>query len=312
MFETTKKHVYTIIVTYNGIKWIKDCLNSVNNETTVIVIDNNSSDNTVSFIKQNYPEIILLEQEVNLGFGKANNLGIMYALNAGADFVFLLNQDARVFGNAVRKLVDFSKKHSEYGIISPIHCDWSGEYLESSFVRYVNYENNEDFYSDFVLSKEIKEIYDVPFIAAACWFIPISVFETVGGFDPIFFHIGEDSNLAQRLLYHNYKIGVLSNCKIGHDTKNREYKGIKKYSEQYFYRNNYHRKVKYADVNLTNVEVKLKYLKYSLIKEALISIIGFKFSDLKGALKEIQDLKTIKRESFLSAKINKKKGRHYL
>ena len=80
---------YIIIVTYNGMKWLEACLSSCR-KYSVIVIDNNSSDNTVSFIEQKYPNTILLKQNKNLGFGAANNIGINYALQNNADYVFLL------------------------------------------------------------------------------------------------------------------------------------------------------------------------------------------------------------------------------
>src|SRR5690606_28048723 len=91
--------IYTVIVTYNGMKWIGDCLESLCQSSilsNVIIVDNNSEDNTVGYLKEKFPEAVILPQNQNLGFGKANNLGISYALENGADFVFLFNQDARI------------------------------------------------------------------------------------------------------------------------------------------------------------------------------------------------------------------------
>ena len=70
---------FIIIVTYNGERWIRQCINSCLGYN-VIVIDNNSSDQTIKIIENEYPKVVLLKQENNLGFGKANNLGISYAL----------------------------------------------------------------------------------------------------------------------------------------------------------------------------------------------------------------------------------------
>ena len=74
--------LHVIIVTFNGIQWIEKCLNSVfqsSIKSIPIVIDNGSSDGTVSFIKQNYQDAIVIETGQNLGFGKANNIGIQYS-----------------------------------------------------------------------------------------------------------------------------------------------------------------------------------------------------------------------------------------
>ena len=75
--------LYVIIVTYNAMKWIDRCLSSVITSTIkskIVVIDNNSTDNSVEYIKENFNEVIILPNNKNLGFGKANNLGIKYAL----------------------------------------------------------------------------------------------------------------------------------------------------------------------------------------------------------------------------------------
>lgn len=67
-----------IIVTYNGSKWIRQCLNSVYSYSIVshcIVVDNNSSDNTVDIIKQHYHDVELVQLKSNFGFGGANNIG---------------------------------------------------------------------------------------------------------------------------------------------------------------------------------------------------------------------------------------------
>ena len=304
--------VYTVIVTYNSMKWIKECLDSVIIESTVVVVDNLSTDQTVSFIKENYDGVVVLEQQTNLGFGKGNNLGIDYALENYADYVLLLNQDAKLELGSIGKLVQFAKNNSNYGIISPIHCDWSGQFLESSFSKYVNYKANKEFYSDFVLNKSLKPIYDVPFIAAACWFMSKEAILAIGGFDPIFFHLGEDVNYAQRLTYHGYKIGVLPNINVYHDTKDRVYPHLRTYSEDYFYRFNYRNKIIYADLNLKNWKIKLNYNKRQVLKEVLASLLTLRYSNLRGAFKQYKEFGKIREQCEKSRAINKEKGSHYL
>ena len=87
--------VFVLIITYNAEKWIEFCLGSLKDSTipiTPLIVDNNSNDKTVSLIKEKYPEAIILANNQNLGFGKANNIGIKYAIEKGFDYVFLLNQ----------------------------------------------------------------------------------------------------------------------------------------------------------------------------------------------------------------------------
>jgi GT2 family glycosyltransferase len=229
--------VYVVVVTYNGLKWIEECLNSIfNSSVSVIplVIDNNSTDDTVNFIKANFPDLILWEQNDNLGFGKANNIGMSYVLKQNADFVFLLNQDAFLEKNTIENLISVASKHPEYGILSPVQLDYSGKLLENYFFKFMSEDISREFYSDFVLKNEIKEVYDVDFIQAAAWFLPIKTLNTIGGFDPIFYHYGEDNNYCQRIHYHNLKIGVVTNTYIRHDSKKPSDTSFKIFSERHF------------------------------------------------------------------------------
>ena len=74
--------LFVVIVTYNSMKWIDNCLKSIIHSTiksNIIIIDNTSSDETVRFIKKKYPQITIIESKTNYGCGKANNSGIMLA-----------------------------------------------------------------------------------------------------------------------------------------------------------------------------------------------------------------------------------------
>ena len=151
--------VFTVIVTYNGMNWIDQCLKSVITQSEVVVVDNNSSDLTVNFIKQNYPSVKLLEQNINLGFGRANNIGISYALNNNAEAVFLLNQDAFAKKDTINKLITASIKNPEFGIISPIHLNGDGSAVDYSFLRFINPNNVENLNSDLILRNFSKSLY---------------------------------------------------------------------------------------------------------------------------------------------------------
>ena len=212
-----------VIVTYNGMKWLAQCLESTK-PYPVIVVDNNSSDGTIDYIKSNYPDIILLPQEENLGFGRANNIGISYALNEDTDYVFLLNQDAYLEKDCILKLLESQKNNTEFGILSPIHLNGDGTKLDENFSSYLTYSRNSDFYSDYVLNKKKKEIYEVPFVNAAGWLLSKKLLQEVGGFDPIFFHYGEDDNYCHRVLFHDLKIGIVPNLFLRHDRENRSEK----------------------------------------------------------------------------------------
>lgn len=218
--------VFTIIVTYNGMRndWIDKCLRSLKKSsypTNIIVVDNNSSDDTCEFILSNYQHITLIQNKVNKGFGGANNQGIELALNREADYVFLLNQDAYIEEDTIEELVDKASRFTDYGVISPIHLNGNATALDYNFSNYITPNRCAKLYSDFLLNRVEDKIYSSDFICAAAWFIPKKTFEIVGGFSPTFFHYGEDNNYVHRLQFKGLKIGVVPSSRILHDRENR-------------------------------------------------------------------------------------------
>lgn len=299
--------LYIIIVTFNGMPWLKKCLDSCS-EYSVVVVDNASTDETVSFIEANYSNVTLKKQSKNLGFGQANNQGIRYALDQGAEQVFLLNQDAYLREGCLENLVTVQKMHLKYGILSPIHLNGKGNRLDKLFSNYISYRNNPDFYSDFILTNPLKEIYEVPFINAAGWLMTRELLENVGGFDPLFFHYGEDDNYCQRAHYHNFKIGVVPVAFIHHD---REQRKVKVNRDDLILKLERRLKKRYADINIANTAE----LKNSLKKKRRVLIklfLSFKFSKMEFVRQEIGVIKKVMLEIEQSRKTNMNRGMHYL
>lgn len=307
--------VFVIIVTYNGMKWIDECLNSVLNSSipvSIIVVDNNSADETVEFIKTKFNNIILLEQNNNLGFGKANNVGMSYALKQNTDFVFLLNQDAFVAKNTIENLIKTSNNNPEYGIISPVHLNGNGTSLEWYFASYMTMDKSINFYSDYVLDKEIKEIYETKFVNAAGWLLPRKILNEIGGFDPIFWHYGEDDNYCQRIVFHNYKIGVVSNCFMRHDGKVRTIPENYLFSAGYF--NDFVKKlqVKYGNINLDFNKNNISKEKKKVLKNIIISIVRMKIFNAKNFHKQYKLIDPTFNAIIESRGKNSSKTSHYI
>ena len=217
--------LFVIIVTYKGQQWYDRCFTSLRESTIpvqTVVIDNASNDGTVEYIREHFPEIHLIESKENLGFGKANNIGMRYALDQGCDYVFLLNQDAWVEADTLEKLVGIHLRHSEYGILSPIHLNAEKTGIEKGLIAYLNDRRVTDkaLFEDLYFGRS-KEVYNTKYVNAAAWLLPRKTLETVGGFDPIFSHYGEDDNYLHRVKYHKMKTGICPSCIAVHDTVRR-------------------------------------------------------------------------------------------
>lgn len=214
--------IYAIVAVYNGRQqnWIKECLDSITRSTlpvNIIAIDNGSTDGSVDFIQQNYKQVDLIRSDKNSGFGAANNIGIRKALDAGFDFLFLLNQDAYVFPDSIQQLIELHKQQPEYGILSPVHLADNGNVIDKTFLRSITDLPGNLFISDLILGQKLSKVYSFPFVNAAIWSISRKCIENVGGFDPIFLHYGEDADYCKRVLARNLLIGVSPEVRAVHN-----------------------------------------------------------------------------------------------
>ena len=210
--------VMAVIVSYNGEAWIGISLLSLRSSWTpihVIVVDNASTDDTVSIVRNEFPEVELILNETNTGFGGGNNVGIIRAIEQGSEYILLLNQDAYVTSTTVGELVEFMDSHPEFGVASPIHCSPTLDNIDRK--TYLGYLQTyaADFLCDAALGKRADH-YRVHGINAAAWMIRTSVLERTGGFDPIFFMYGEDDDLLERFAWHNVPFALIPRSRIVH------------------------------------------------------------------------------------------------
>ncbi|MEQ3657270.1 MAG: glycosyltransferase [Dokdonia sp.] len=303
--------VHIVIVTYNGMSWLPKCLDSIPDGMPTIVVDNASTDQTCSYIQKEHPAVHVLAQKENLGFGRANNLGIQKALDEQTDAVFLLNQDAYLQKNSISEIIKTHQAHPEYGVLSPVHFNGSHTLFDRKFANYMRYDRNKHFVTDAYLG-QLKPIYEVPFVNAAAWFIPRSTIEKIGGFDPIFSHYGEDDNYLQRVQYHGLKVGVVAHSTICHDREDRPDTKPDAYTDSYYDHLARKWKIWYANINDDKAIEKMDTLQRKRKKQ---SVKGGMKGDLKRFLKikkEVSLLKKTREEIERSRKINKTIGKHYL
>lgn len=217
--------VYFIIITYNAMKWAEKCFSSLRQSSVpihCIVVDNGSTDGTQEYITSRFPEIEFIQSKENLGFGKANNIGIEKAYRKGADFFYLMNQDAWIYEDSVEKLLEVYNSYpdkQEIGILSPMHLDGTEKRLDIFFERYLarNTHINRIFSDAFEIN--LQESYEIDFVNAAHWFLPKKTIEQIGGFNPYFFHYSEDYEYVQRISFFEKKIMICTQSSVVHDGK---------------------------------------------------------------------------------------------
>ncbi|MBW4644601.1 MAG: glycosyltransferase family 2 protein [Goleter apudmare HA4340-LM2] len=206
-----------ILVNYNGAEVLPDCLSSIEKyidtlTCEIILVDNASTDGSLELVKENYPQIRLIKNSKNLGFGAGNNAGARIAYG---EFLFLLNTDTVLTSNILLHLIDLIQADTKIGIIGPklLNPDGSlqisvspalgikGEYQARQIHQaYQNVSNLN------LIEQKFQEIQEVDIVVGAAFFIRSSLFQELGGFDENFFMYFEESDLCQRAQYLGYKI----------------------------------------------------------------------------------------------------------
>jgi len=209
--------VSIIIVNYNGGDVIIDCLASIfhNLDTTnveVIVVDNDSRDRSPDLIEQKFPEVHLLRQAENLGFGAANNIG---AHHARGTYLFLLNSDTLIQQNILPILVNKLKSACHLGMVGPRLLNADGSFQLSTAYEiglWGEWRTLQEVrkYRQPVLRAALAQQYradqEVDILVGAAMLMRRSHFFEIGGFDENFFMYFEESDLCKRFRNAGYRL----------------------------------------------------------------------------------------------------------
>lgn len=200
--------VSIVIVNWNGEKWLKNCFDSLINQTythfEIILIDNDSKDNSVNFVKQNYKDsrIKILPSHKNLGFARGNNLGIK---TANGQYILLLNNDTWIEKDFLERMFNFYKKH-HFDVIAPIEAKYDGTKKKSCVITI-------DFFGHQISTANRSKLF---FLSGNCLFFSKKLYTETKGFDNNFFMYFEETDWFWRLNLLNKKISYVNNLYIYH------------------------------------------------------------------------------------------------
>ena len=203
-------------MTHEGAGLIDNCLRSVfaeNPDIRVVVVDNASEDGSGELAAR-YENVEVIRLKRNKGFGVGCNIGITQAIGNGAEAVLLLNQDALLRDHAIATLTGVVARQPDIGILSPLHFTEDDTIIDPLFSKWLT-EGNEQLLPD-LLAGTKQDLYEVPFVNAACWLITKKCLDKIGGFDPLFFMYGEDEDFCRRARLHGLKVGIATTCRINH------------------------------------------------------------------------------------------------
>lgn len=178
------------IANYNGVQVLGDCIESVlaqqgDTPIEIIVHDDASTDDSVAWIRQRYPQVELLASSDNAGFCVANNRMVA---QARAEFVLLLNNDAALYPDAIATLLGEMRKQTVPGILTLPQYDWqTGALVDRGCLL-------DPFYNPVPNMDEGRR--EVAYVIGACLFLPRTVWNELGGFPEWFGSMAEDMYLC--------------------------------------------------------------------------------------------------------------------
>jgi len=232
--------VSIILVSYNTKNLTRDCLKSVYEKTQdlayeIFVVDNASSDGSQQMIKEEFPDVNLIESPENLGFGRANNLAIK---QSDAKYCFLLNTDTILVNNAVKILFDFMEKSDnsqvggcggqlynsdmslqnsvgEFDTLEKLRRKALGINFTPIIHRYKNkLKNKKEVQTD--RSYMFSSNYNPDFIIGADLMLRKTALNQAGLFDERFFMFAEEAELCFRLKKNGFKVKFVTESRIIH------------------------------------------------------------------------------------------------
>jgi len=202
--------VSIIIVNFNGKSYLEKCLSSLSKVKSpkfeIIIVDNCSSDDSLDFVKINYPTILRIKLEKNFGFAYPNNIG---AKNAKGELLLFLNNDTYVEPNFLDYLVNAINENSDVAICQGLllkpdmTIDSSGDFIDTMGVSYSS-------------KNKVKKNSEILSAKGACMIIKKEIFKKLNGFDEHFFITFEDVDLGWRTWMLGYKVIIVPKSIVYH------------------------------------------------------------------------------------------------
>ncbi|MBX3006738.1 MAG: glycosyltransferase [Melioribacteraceae bacterium] len=238
IYDSKLKHtqVSILTLTYNALEYTKEFISSLLQHSTLdyelIVIDNNSSDETVNYLKsieKNYENIRVILNKENIGFPAAINQGL---LECNGKYIIIVNNDIVVTKRWLESLIEVAESDPKIGLVGPISNEVSGLQKDEN-AKYKSIEEMHKYAAN-VTKTNKGEILNFPRIAFLCTLIKKEVIEKIGGLDERFTPGNyEDDDFCLRAQLAGFKTVIAKDVFIHHyGSKSFKAEGIKKYADQ--------------------------------------------------------------------------------
>jgi GT2 family glycosyltransferase len=192
--------VYVIVLNYNGREHLEYCLPSLlateYPNYRIVLSDNASTDGSIEYVREHFPEVAVIQNDDNLGWARGNNVGIQYALDHDADYVVLQNNDTKVDPRWLGGAVQVCVEHRRIGIIG---FRMLQEYIQGE-------DPDEQEFRKLSAAWEKLEFEPADHITGAALFVRTDVFRDIGLIDEAYFAYSEEDDLEKRAARAGYQM----------------------------------------------------------------------------------------------------------
>ncbi len=216
------KKVSVILLNWNGGRYTIPCIESLrkssHHDLQIIVVDNGSTDGSDGHISRTFPETVVIKNPVNVGFAEGNNIGIRYALQEGADYVLILNNDTLVDREMIAELIAATRASDDlvaacpkiYWLRDPNRLWFAGSRanLWTGVFSHVGMNQLD--------SSRYGNVEEIDFASGCCIFAPRRIIEAVGMFDARYFIYCEDVDWSVRCLRAGFRLLYVPKAKLWH------------------------------------------------------------------------------------------------
>ena len=227
--------VYVVVLNWNSRDDAIECVGSLMNldypKYELLVVDNDSSDGSVESLKASFPDLEIIINKTNLGACEGRNVGIRYALEKGADYVALLDNDTVVDQNLLTELVKAGEAEPQAGMLVPkVYDYWDKQKIHSAGSRACRFPPGR--IKIIGLGKQDSAIYGqqrkIDYATGCALLVKKEVFRQIGLFDPAFFYGLEEYDFSKRVREGGYEIIYVPDGHVWHKVASvREYPVLK-------------------------------------------------------------------------------------
>lgn len=214
--------VYIVILNYNGYIDTIECINSIKriiyDNYRVVIVDNNSNDDSEKILKEKFPDYIILQTGKNLGYAAGNNIGIKYAVTNNANYICIMNNDVIVNKFFLNKLINYMDDNRNTAMVGPMLLEYKNKDIIQSTGSIINLNKGYALpLNNNKRKNQIKEgIIKCDYVSGACILVRKEIIDVIGLIPENYFLFYEETEWCLKVKQYGYDVTCVCDAEIIH------------------------------------------------------------------------------------------------